>query len=333
MITFLSLFIFISIPYFANAGVFSFFNFFGSSNKETTLNVSEIQNSQTMPILKAALNDDPNPAKGGGDILIVDDKALLATSGIDGDISYYKPKSDKIAVYEVREGDSLSQIAEMFGVSVNTIRWANNLEGVIQPGQTLIILPVTGVKHVIKTGGTVYDLAKIYNADAKEIALFNGISIDKELKAGDEIIVPNGEIKMEEEEKATKNGRSSSYTSSNKVDVTGYFIHPLPGSIKTQGLHGYNAVDFGASVGTPIRAAASGQVIISIGAGWNGGYGNYLVIRHDNGTQTLYAHLSSNAVGVGQFVQQGQTVGHVGNTGRSTGPHLHFEVRGGRNPF
>lgn len=266
---------------------------------------------------------------------MVDNKALLATPGITGDVaSIYKPKSDKISVYEVREGDSLSQIAEMFNVSANTIRWANDLEGSIQPGQTLIILPVTGVVHKVKSGGTVNDLAKIYNADAREIALFNGIPIDKYLEAGEEIVVPNGEIKAEESSSKKSSGSSSgSKSGETKTSTSKYFTHPLPGSVKTQGIHGYNALDFGAPVGTPILAAASGQVIINKGAGWNGGYGNYIVIKHDNGTQTLYSHLSSNSAIVGQWVSQGQVIGYVGNTGRSTGPHLHFEVRGGKNPF
>jgi murein DD-endopeptidase MepM/ murein hydrolase activator NlpD len=72
---------------------------------------------------------------------------------------------------------------------------------------------------------------------------------------------------------------------------------------------------------------------VSKSSGWNGGYGQYVVIKHANGTQTLYAHLSSNAVGVGDVVAAGETIGALGNTGKSTGPHLHFEVRGGRNPF
>ena len=113
----------------------------------------------------------------------------------------------------------------------------------------------------------------------------------------------------------------------------GSYSHPVPGSVKTQGIHGYNAVDLAAPIGTTVYAAAGGEVIISKSSGWNGGYGNYIVIRHNDGSQTLYAHLSYNSVGVGQYVGTGAVIGSVGNTGRSTGPHLHFEVRGSRNPF
>ena len=94
----------------------------------------------------------------------------------------------------------------------------------------------------------------------------------------------------------------------------------------------HNGVDLGASVGEPILAAADGQVIISR-MGWNGGYGNYVVIQHDNGTQTVYGHASKLIATEGQMVKQGQTIALVGSTGMSTGPHLHVEVRGGKNTF
>ena len=92
-------------------------------------------------------------------------------------------------------------------------------------------------------------------------------------------------------------------------------------------------MDLAASIGTTIRAAAAGEVIVSKSTGWNGGYGQYIVIKHSNGSQTLYAHLSANSVGVGDSVAAGEVIGAMGNSGKSTGPHLHFEVRGAKNPF
>jgi murein DD-endopeptidase MepM/ murein hydrolase activator NlpD len=80
-------------------------------------------------------------------------------------------------------------------------------------------------------------------------------------------------------------------------------------------------------------ASASGKVIVAKSGGWNGGYGSYVVISHPNGTQTLYGHLSAVTVSVGDEVSQGQTIGRMGSTGKSTGVHLHFEIRGARNPF
>ncbi len=226
----------------------------------------------------------------------------------------------------------------MFDVSVNTIRWANDFDGDIQPGQSLIILPISGVKHVVKSGGTIKDVADIYGADAREIALFNGLPENTVLKAGDEIIVPHAELKHDEPEKKST-GKGKTYvkagasTNSTTATASGYFGNPVPGAIMTQGIHGYNGVDLGAPAGTPIYAAAAGSVITSKEGGWNGGYGSMIIISHDNGTQTLYSHMSQNAVASGQKVKKGELIGYVGSTGKSTGNHLHFEVRGAKNPL
>ena len=116
-------------------------------------------------------------------------------------------------------------------------------------------------------------------------------------------------------------------------DNSGTLVNPAPGTIKTQGIHGYNGVDLAGPIGTTVRAAAAGQVIIAKSSGWNGGYGSYVVLKHNNGTQTLYGHLSRVDASVGETVAQAETIGAIGNSGKSTGPHLHFEVRGGKNPF
>ena len=116
--------------------------------------------------------------------------------------------------------------------------------------------------------------------------------------------------------------------------MPGFWSNPLPGGLITQGLHDGNAVDIGAKTGTPIYAAAGGTVIyVSANGSYNHGWGNDVIINHGNGTQTVYAHMSRVAAVVGQTVGAGDVIGYVGNTGRSTGPHLHFEVRGARNPF
>jgi len=96
-------------------------------------------------------------------------------------------------------------------------------------------------------------------------------------------------------------------------------------------IHGNNGVDIANKCGTPIVAAASGTVT-EVGSGWNGGYGNAIRIKHKK-TSTYYAHLSEMHVSVGDVVEQGEVIGLMGITGKSTGCHLHFEVRGGSNPF
>ena len=296
--------------------------------------------SSGTPALMAPKNGDPS----AGDFVALTtsgDTALVSYSGPSGTIADVagSPSFDRISVYVVRPGDTLSDIASMFNVSVNTIVWANNLKGIkdVHPGDTLVILPISGVEHKVIKGDTLKSLAKKYGADAEEIALFNNIDSSTGLAVGTTIIVPGGEFS------APTPTKSSGTQGGGKKDILfggggkallGYFGNPLPGAIITQGLHGWNGIDIGARRGTPIYAAAAGTVIIARTNGaWNGGYGSYIVITHDNGSQTLYSHLSGAVVGYGQSILKGQLIGYVGTTGRVTGPHLHFEVRGAANPL
>lgn len=263
---------------------------------------------------------------------IVDQSAIAPVDGPAGtDPSAHKPTSDQISIYVVREGDTLSQIADMFDVSVNTIKWGNNITGnTLTVGKTLTILPVTGVKYEVAKGDTLAGVAKKFKGDAAEIANFNGIEKGAALAVGSTIIIPDGEIVPSSSES------SSGYVGPKNTglkEYAGYYLRPITGGRKTQGIHGHNAVDLAAPVGTPILASADGTVIISKVGGWNGGYGNYVVIKHDNGTQTLYAHTHDNVVAVGEEVKQGQVIAHIGVTGKVTGPHVHFEIRGAKNPF
>ena len=315
------------------AGVFSFVkNLFGNTKKQEFTS-KDILNSQTIPVLRAALNIDPNPSKGGGGIIIVDDEALLSEIGPSGTLAEIEERpasSDEISIYVVREGDSLSQIAKMFNVSTNTVIWANDIKrgSFITPGQTLVILPITGVRHTVVKGETVKSITKKYGGDYEEILQYNDLTTESTIAVGDIIVIPDGEIATPKYTSAGLIVRGSSGPT-----YSGYYIMPLTAGRRSQGLHGYNGVDYAAPSGTPILASASGDVIISKGLGWNGGYGKYIVIKHGNGTQTLYAHNSSNIVYSGQRVVQGQVIGYVGSTGRSTGAHVHFEIRGAKNPF
>lgn len=289
-------------------------------------------NSQNIGLSSTSLSTLNSAYSGGGDISISDD-ALLPDTGVLGtsaDISLVRPQSDQISLYVVRPGDSLSGIAEMFGVSVNTIRWANNLNrtSVIREGQTLTILPINGIRHVVAKGDTLESLAKKYKGNAAEMAEYNDLASTATLAVGTVIVIPGGEEPASAEAPAGKPIKGSSGPS-----YAGYYTRPLAGGVRTQGLHGNNGVDLASRIGAPVTAAASGRVIVAREGGWNGGYGNYVVIEHPNKTQTLYAHLQDVTVGVGQVISQGEELGHLGNTGKSTGPHLHFEVRGAKNPF
>jgi murein DD-endopeptidase MepM/ murein hydrolase activator NlpD len=319
------------LPFTANAGLFSFVTDLFSGNKpEETIEAPK--NSQNMTLLKSVASLDPSAARGGGDIVVVGGSALLPETGPSGTIADIEENhGSTISVYVVRPGDTLSAISKMFGVTASTIIGANDIKGgVIQPGQTLIIFPISGLQHIVKSGDTVASIAKKYKADTDEILQYNNLDENVALKVGDTVFIPDAELPAVA---VVGSPRTSGLRGANGPNYVGYYMKPIVGAVKTQGLHGYNGIDLGAPVGTPIYASASGDVIISKNSGWNGGYGEYIVISHANGTQTLYGHLSGTVVGVGYHVAQGQLIGFSGNTGKSTGPHLHFEVRGAKNPF
>lgn len=297
--------------------------------------------SQTMELFKPVVIDESTT--GGADIdQNPNQDSLSAVSGSlrvsTEDVDF--PTTDIVSVYEVKDGDTIESVAKIFDVSVNTIMWANNLPSRrITKGDTLIILPITGIKHTVKKGDTITSIAKKYKADEQDIATYNGVAIDTALALGDTVIVPDGEITIVQPSKTTKNSKNGKvkkerllnfYT---KTAPEGLLARPLNGGRKTQSLHGHNGVDIAAPIGTPILASGNGKVIVAKMGGYNGGYGSMVVISHANGIQTVYAHMSRVDVSSGESVVQGQTIGAVGNTGHSTGPHIHFEVRGAKNPF
>lgn len=312
------------------------------------------ENSQTMTLLQAHLNTNPNILPGAP-IAIVDNSAI-ASEG-DTAITFAdagKSGTGEISVYTVRDGDTLSSIAKMFGVSTNTIVWANNIKGgIINEGDQLIILPISGIEYTVAKGDTVQSIAKKYGADVNDVISYNELGSDSSLTVGQVVIVPDGELGAESTKPSGSTGSSSSSAGGHKnscglkisnyerllvnpcnyPSYNGYYARPISGGSKSQNLHGYNAVDLTSPAGTPISAAADGTVIVSRAGGYNGGYGTYVVISHPNGTQTLYGHMSKNLVSVGQNVVQGQQIGTIGMTGKTTGPHIHFEIRGARNPF
>ncbi|HEV8666890.1 MAG TPA: peptidoglycan DD-metalloendopeptidase family protein [Candidatus Paceibacterota bacterium] len=353
-------------PVFVQASTLSFItSLLGGTPTVTSADATTL-NSQTVPLLSAAINVDPHAAVGGGNITVVDGSALQPDEGPSGtaaDIGNTQNQNSQISVYTVRPGDTLSGIAQMFDVSTNTIIGANDIKnGVIQPGETLIILPITGIEHTVVKGDTLASLAKAYNSDANDIASYNSLDDGAALTVGQTLIIPNGEAtavvsgsapaKSTATKTATKTSsktgtshsttiakiasgsKTEPYLGGSGAPIPGYFAWPLAGGIVTQGLHGWNAVDIGAPKGTPIYAAADGTVLVAKDNGaWNGGYGNYVVIAHGNGTETLYAHMSAVLVSPGDSVGQGDQIGKVGMTGEATGNHLHFEVRGAENPF
>jgi murein DD-endopeptidase MepM/ murein hydrolase activator NlpD len=304
----------------------------GQSEKIARLpEVVEIRNSQTMDLLEGYLNTNPTGTVGS-DLAIADNTALVYAGDETGSFTEASKTGGEIVVYTVKPGDTLSSISKLYDVSVNTIVWANDIKGgKIKPGQELVILPVTGVRHTIKKGDTIKSIAALYKADEKDILAYNGLAVGDKLTAGEAILVPDGQISTSSKSPSTTKKASSLGTAIN--NIVGNLMRPISGGTKSQGIHGYNAVDLAAPRGTPVYAADDGTVAVSRAGGYNGGYGTYVVIKHANGTQTLYGHMDSDLVSVGETVKRGQQIGTIGMTGRTTGPHVHFEVRGGKNPF
>ena len=235
------------------------------------------------------------------------------------------PQGNGLMTYTVKEGDTLSHIAANFGISVDTILNANkSLDStVIRPGQELMLLPVTGLLYEVKDDDTADSIAAAYGISATAILEANP---DRRVVPGESIILPG-----------VKPPQRSLYS----LSVTGLPSYPGYYAMPAQGwnwgvLHPTNAVDIANACGTPIFASAEGLVVKSVIGGWNGGYGNYVTIEHPNGTQTRYSHTLRNAVTEGMYVNQGETISYIGNTGNTHGPtgcHIHFEIIGAKNPF
>ncbi len=305
-----------------------------------------IQNSQQGGTLAANIGPaalDRKAPAASADIELEDDSALSPAMGPVGnaaDVASMPAQTGQITVYTVRAGDSLGKIAEMFGVSKATILASNNLSAnsPIKPGTELVILPTTGKLHTVAKNETLGGIAKKYKVSIVDIELWNEIQPGDAIAPGDMLVIPDPDFtSVSSPATPSKNpSKVPAAPASSKRDLGSYFARPIAGGRFSRGLHGarMTGVDVAAPVGTPVYAAAAGTVIVASGSGlYNTGYGNYVVINHTNGTQTLYAHLSKVLVSAGQSVGQGDTIGLVGSTGRSTGSHLHFEVNGAKNPM
>ncbi len=215
--------------------------------------------------------------------------------------------------YQVQSGDTIWGIAQNFHLDVELIKEANGLgeESIIYPGQVLVLPCREFTIHRLAPGETLWSLARRYNVDLVHLMTRNQISDPTKISAGETIIIPVAGL---------PSGRSSRKEES--------LSWPLKGAITSSyGLRGsefHHGIDIAAEVGENIRAADSGVVVFT---GSSPIYGETVIIDHGAGIKTLYAHLQGFAVEEGDFVERGEVIGYVGNSGRSTGPHLHFEVR------
>ncbi len=242
-----------------------------------------------------------------------------------------KPRSETIE-YKAETGDTISSIAQKFGISTDTIKWANNLENInsLKPGEIIRILPVSGVSHTVKSGDTLESVAKKYSGESQAILdfPFNDVPDDFELKVGQLLIIPDGqppEVKLPKPKPQPQYLAQGPSSPAFSAPGGGQFIWPTGGSITQYFAWYHPAVDIANRSAPGIAASDGGTIMV---AGWpdSQGYGNRVVVDHGNGYRSLYAHLSNIYVSVGQIVSRGQLIGQMGTTGRSTGVHLHLEI-------
>ena len=224
------------------------------------------------------------------------------------------PLVSQVRTHTVTAGETLSAIADNYRLDVDTLLSANPDAGeVIHAGDQLIVLPQRGQLHIVETGDTLWGLSSQY-----------GVAVDVIMKANDK---PDERL-AKDEKIFVPGGRPRSVSTASRATIVSRFIWPAIGELTSP--YGYRwgklhaGIDIANDIGTTVRAARGGLIVF---AGWESGYGYTVIIDHGNEYSTLYGHLNGFAISPGQYVQTGQFIAYMGNTGNSTGPHLHFEVR------
>jgi len=261
-----------------------------------------------------------------------------------------RPRADVIT-YTVETGDNLFTIADKYGIKPETVLWGNydvlrDNPQMLSPDQKLVILPTDGVYYKWKRDDTLKGVANFFKVEPKAILDWSGNQLDltqvsedhSDITEGTWLIVPGGKRDLKDwgpPAITRSNPAAAAYYGSGYCGQvyegavgSGTFIWPTTGTF----LSGYDyspsihpGIDIAGSVGNAIFAADSGVVVF---AGWSEyGYGYLIVLDHGNGWQTAYGHLSAVGVACGQSVGRGTVIGGLGNTGNSSGPHLHFEMR------
>lgn len=251
-------------------------------------------------------------------------------------------RGGEIIIHSVQDGETISSIADRYNLQVATVLWENDLteKSKLKPGQEIKILPVDGIRHKVSRGQTIFSIAKKYGLDSSQAQVivdypFNEFLNDEtfELTTGQFLMVPDGIIA--DSPIARPIAPSQLTPNAGSVTATGNFVWPSSGRLTQTYRFYHKAIDIANKGGGAVLAADSGIVT---GAGWldGYGYGNRVIIDHGNGFTTLYGHLSAAQVRTGQSVNRGDVIGQMGSSGRSTGVHLHFEVRLGgvaQNPL
>lgn len=308
-------------------------------------------NSQKMVLPQALIG--PSVVLTGGvtvDAPVIKEAALAPLVGPRGsalDVATLSQNGGQLSVYTVHAGDTLAEVAEMFGVTKTTITSVNDLSmnAPLVAGQVLVILPLSGYQHTVLRGETLSSISKKTKVPAVDIAYANDIAINTVLSEGSILIIPAVDLHtppapLSVEAPTSVGEIVHPLKDTSKYNLGGALLRPvaLAASIQSQGAHGWDgsAVDLAAPIGTPVVSAASGVVLLARTGGYNGGYGNYIIVMSEiagHKVETLYAHLSKVTTVTGAAVVRGEQIGLVGRSGDATGSHLHFEVRGAQNPL
>lgn len=261
----------------------------------------------------------------------IDNETLLLDAQQMAEAFEIQINQPRLIEYVAKASDTVETIANTYEVKLTTITVPNgiNKDTVLTQGQKLMFPSIDGITYKIKDGETLWDLASLYEIDFDDLLYINNLTSPDKLKLGQQIILPGVEaIKLqnpsEPKKVAAKTASSASLSRG---------IWPASGSVTSKfgqrwGKE-HNGIDIGASTGTNVKAFMAGKVTYS---GWESGYGNLVIINHGNGLQTYYAHNSKLLVKIGQSVDSGSIIAKSGNTGNSTGPHIHFEVRKNGTP-
>ena len=264
---------------------------------------------------------------GGGElvdeVILTDDGVFLSpvsmeTTGLEL-MSLSKPSILLNNSYIVQNGDNISTLAVNYGLYQDTIISYNKIANsrLLQIGRVLKIPNQDGILHTVKSGETLDSIAKSYNADIEVLQIVNEL-FSSFVAVGTDLFIPGARL---------------DWTRLQEINGD-LFIWPTVGTVSSY--YGYrrnpfnmaqyqfhNGIDIRGNTGTPVRAAMAGRVSA---AGWDNVFGNYIIITHHSGYRTLYAHLSVIRTRTGAYVAQSERIGDMGNSGQSTGPHLHFTV-------
>lgn len=248
-----------------------------------------------------------------------EDGTLL--DSVNTDISVLFKQPVKFQTYKVKPGDTISGITKKFGLTnISTLIAVNDIDNVRQlcAGQKLKIPSMDGLFYTVQKGNTLQGICSKFNVSMEEILDVNELETSV-LASGQQIFIPGARMDFQKLQKAM--GELFKNPLSTRYRITSYFgprADPFTG-VRSN----HTGIDMACPQGSAILASSSGTVAVS---GFHPVYGNYVIIKHSNGYQTLYGHMSKILVKKGQWISQGSRIGLVGSTGYSTGPHLHFTI-------